>query len=112
MPPSVTKSALYVVDREPRPSRHLIPPGSPRRGEVVAALALLWIAAHLLLAQLTLLLAVAFGLVSRATRWRPGWLAVPAAAGLVWLLAIAPGRASRVHGWPAAGARVPGRGRR
>ena len=90
MPPSVTTSALYVVDREPRPSRHLIPPGTPRRGEVVAALTLRWIAAHLLLAQLTLLLAVAFGLIGRATRWRPAWLAVPAAAGLVWVLAIGP----------------------
>ncbi len=90
MPPSVTTSAPYVVDREPRRSRHPVPRGTPRRGEVVAALTLLWIAAHLLLAQLTLLLAVAFGLVSRLTRWRPGWLVVPAAAGLVWLLAIGP----------------------
>lgn len=90
MPPSVTTPPLYVVDREPRQPRYLIPPGTPRRGEVVAALTLLWIAAHVVLAQLTLLLAVAFGLVSRITRWRPGWLTVPAAVGLAWLLAIGP----------------------
>jgi hypothetical protein len=90
MSPSATTSAPYVVDREPRRPRHRIPPGTPGRGEVAAALILLWIAAHLLLAQLTLLLAVAFGLVSRAARWHPGWLAVPAAAGLTWVLAIGP----------------------
>jgi hypothetical protein len=83
MPPSVTTSAPYVVDREP-------PRDSPRRAEILAALALGLIAAHLLLAQLTLLLAALFGLIGRATRWRPGWLAVPALAGLVWVLAIGP----------------------
>jgi hypothetical protein len=85
----VTTSALYVVDREPRPPRELTP-RPPRRGELAAALILCWVAAHLLLAQLTLLLAIAFGLVSRATRWRPEWLVLPAATGLVWLLAIGP----------------------
>jgi hypothetical protein len=79
----VTTSALYVVDRGP-------PRDSPRRGEILAALALGWIAAHLLLAQLTLLLTAAFGLTGRATRWRQGWLAVPAVAGLIWMLAIGP----------------------
>lgn len=49
--------------------------------------------AHLLLAQLTLLLAVALDLAGRAARWRPLWLAGPAAAGLIWVLAIGPGRA-------------------
>jgi hypothetical protein len=83
MPPSVTTSALYVVDRGP-------PRGSPRRGEILAALALGWIAAHLLVAPLTLLLAAAFGLIGRASRWRQAWLAVPAVAGLIWVLAIGP----------------------
>jgi len=89
MPP-VTTSAHYVVGREPSRPRYLIPRDSPRRGEVAAALALGWIAAHLLLAQLTLLLTVLLGLIGRATRWRQGWLAVPAAAGLIWVLAIGP----------------------
>jgi hypothetical protein len=88
--PRVTTSAHYVVDREPSRPRYLIPRDSPRRGEVAAALALGWIAAHLLLAQLTLLLTVLLGLIGRATRWRQGWLAVPAAAGLIWVLAIGP----------------------
>ncbi|HEY2687336.1 MAG TPA: hypothetical protein VGJ50_02785 [Streptosporangiaceae bacterium] len=49
---------------------------------------------HLLLAQLTLLLAVAFYLIGRLSRWRLLWLAVPAAAGLLWTLAIGPARAA------------------
>ena len=90
MSPPVTTSAPYVVDREPRRPRYLLPRSTPRRGEFLAALTLLGIIAHLLLAQLTLLLAVAFSLAGRATRWRPGWLVVPAAAGLAWVLAIGP----------------------
>ena len=43
-----------------------------------------------MLAQLTLLLAAAFGLIGRASRWRQAWLAVPAVAGLIWVLAIGP----------------------
>lgn len=78
------------MDCETRRPRYLIPRDTPRRAEILAAVTLGWIAAHLLLAQLTLLLAVTFGLVSRATRWRPGWLAVPAAVGLAWVLAIGP----------------------
>jgi hypothetical protein len=46
-----------------------------------------------LLAQLTLLLAVALDLTGRAVRWRPLWLASPAAAGLLWVLAIGPAHA-------------------
>jgi len=74
----------------PRRARHLIPTQLPRRGEVVAASAVLVLVAHLLFAQLTLVLAVVFTVVSKATRWRLWWLAVPAAAGLAWTLAIGP----------------------
>jgi hypothetical protein len=56
----------------------------------VAAFAVLVLVAHLLLAQLTLLLAVVFAAVSKTTRWRLWWLAVPAAAGLAWTLTIGP----------------------
>jgi hypothetical protein len=52
--------------------------------------------AHLLLAQLTLVLAVAMYAVDRVSRWRPQWLAVPAGFGLLWTLAIGPDRAG--HG--------------
>jgi len=48
---------------------------------------------HLVLAQLTLVLAVAFVIVGKVSRWRHWWLLVPAAAGLGWTLAIGPGTA-------------------
>jgi hypothetical protein len=74
----------------PRRARHLIPTQLPRRGEVVAAFAVLALLAHLLFAQLTFVLVAVFAAVSRTTRWRLWWLAVPAAAGLAWTLAIGP----------------------
>jgi hypothetical protein len=74
----------------PRRARHLIPTQLPRRGEVVAAFAVLVLLAHLLFAQLTFVLAVVFAVVSKTSRWRLWWLAVPAAAGLGWTLAIGP----------------------
>lgn len=74
----------------PRRARHLIPTQLPRRGEVVAAFAVLVLLAHLLFAQLTFVLAVVFAAVSKTSRWRLWWLAVPAVAGLGWTLAIGP----------------------
>lgn len=56
----------------------------------MAAFAVLILLAHLLFAQLTFVLAAMFAAVSRTTRWRLWWLAVPAAAGLAWTLAIGP----------------------
>jgi hypothetical protein len=56
----------------------------------VAAFAVLALLAHLLFAQLTFVLAVVFAAVSKTSRWRLWWLAVPAAAGLGWTLAIGP----------------------
>ncbi len=74
----------------PRRARHLIPTQLPRRGEVIAACSVLVLLAHLLFAQLTLILAIAFAGVGKASRWRRWWLAVPAAAGLAWTLAVGP----------------------
>jgi hypothetical protein len=74
----------------PRRARHLIPTQLPRRGEVIAACAVLLLLAHLLFAQLTLILALTFALISKATRWRRWWLTVPALAGAAWTLAIGP----------------------
>ncbi len=82
---------LTVAAREPRRARYLIPRDLPRRGEIIAALTALVLVGHLLFAQLTMLLAIAFHVISRASRWRPQWLAAPAATGLVWVLAIGPG---------------------
>jgi hypothetical protein len=90
----------------PRRARHLIPTQLPRRGEVMAACAVFAVLGHLLFAQVTLILAVAFAAISRTTRWRSWWLAVPAAAGLAWTLAIGPRAA--VAGFAAGPAQVLG----
>jgi hypothetical protein len=74
----------------PRRARHLIPTQLPRRGEVMAACALLVLLVHLLFAQLTLVFAVAFAGVSKVSRWRLWWLAIPVLSGLLWTLAIGP----------------------
>ncbi len=74
----------------PRRARYLIPRDLPRRGEVVAACAVAILVAHLLLAQLTLVLGLIFAVVGKATRWRRWWLLAPAGAGLAWTLAAGP----------------------
>ena len=48
------------------------------------------VVAHVLFAQLTLVVAVAFVLVTRVTRWRLSWLAAPAVIGLAWTAAVGP----------------------
>jgi hypothetical protein len=82
-------------NHRPRGSRYLVPRDSPRYGELAAVLAVSALLAHLLLAQLTLLLTAAMFGIAWASRWRPQWLAVPAGAGLVWTLAIGLARACR-----------------
>ena len=94
MPPAVP----LVPDRPPRRARYLIPLGTPRRGEVLAALAVVAALAGVLLAPVTLLLLVAFCTTSKISRWRPLWLAVPACCGAVWLLAAGPGTAAAAFG--------------
>jgi hypothetical protein len=74
----------------PRHARYLIPRGLPRRDEVLTVCMVAVVLAHLLFAQLTILLAAAFYLITRATRWRLSWLTVPAAVGLAWTAAIGP----------------------
>jgi hypothetical protein len=86
-------SATATAGRDPRRARSLSPGDTPPRGELSAALAAAGLLVHLLLAQLTLLLTVALDLTGRVARWRPLWLAGPAAAGFLWILAIGPGRA-------------------
>jgi len=71
----------------PRRARHLIPTGLPRRGEVIAVCAVAILLAHLLLAQLTLVLAIAFAVTGKASRWRRWWLLAPMVGGLAWTLA-------------------------
>jgi hypothetical protein len=86
------------AERMPRPGRYLIPGDVPRRGELIAVCAVLAVVAHLLFAQLALILAVVFVIITRISRWRPAWLAVPAAIGLVWVLAIGPAQAAAGFG--------------
>jgi hypothetical protein len=110
-------SATAAAEREPPRARPLSPGDTPRRGELAAALAAAGLLAHLLLAQLTLLLTVALDLTGRVARWRPLWLAGPAAAGFLWVLAIGPGHAlagftagpHQVLGYLAGAARQPAR---
>jgi hypothetical protein len=76
--------------RMPRRARYLVPRGLRRRGEFIAASAVLIIGLHVLFAQLTLIIAVVCYLTGKATRWRPSWLLLPAAAGAVWALVTGP----------------------
>jgi hypothetical protein len=77
----------------PRRARHLIPAGLPRRGELIAVCAVAILVAHLLLAQLTLVLVLVLVAIDKTSRWRLWWLLGPAAAGLAWILAAGPGNA-------------------
>jgi hypothetical protein len=88
----------------PRRARYLVPQGMPRRDEVLALCLVVAVLGHVLFAQLTLILAVVFYLITRITRWRLSWLAVPAAGGLVWTVAVGPGAA--IAGFTAGPARV------
>ena len=54
--------------------------------------------------------AVALVAVGRLSRWRPHWLAAPALASLIWLLAVGPASAAAAVGeGVAATGRVPAR---
>ena len=77
----------------PRRARYLVPRGLPRRNEVLSLCLVAVVLGHVLFAQLTLVLAVVFYLITRVTRWRLSWLAVPAAGGLAWAAAVGPGAA-------------------
>ena len=78
------------AEQMPRRARYLVPRGLPHRDEVLAACVVAAVLAHVLFAQLTILVAAALYLITRVTRWRLSWLAVPAAAGLAWTVAVGP----------------------
>jgi hypothetical protein len=105
MPASSAHTALAAPDPgRLRPPRLPRPPGRAR--ELTAALAVAVLLAHLLLAQITLVLSVLLLALGRLGRWRPSWLAVPAAAGIAWIAATGPGRA--VAGFAAGPRQVAG----
>src|SRR5712691_6511549 len=83
-------SAVTGAERAPRRARYLIPANARRRGEIIAASGMAVLVAHALLAQLTIVLAAALYGAGTISRWRQLWLAVPAAAGTIWTLAIGP----------------------
>ncbi len=89
----------------PRRARYLVPRGLPRRDEILAVCVVLAVLAHLLFAQLTIILAAVFYLVTKLTRWRLSWLAIPAAAGLAW---TATGAGAAVAGYTDGAARIAG----
>ncbi|MGO8962051.1 MAG: hypothetical protein ACLQFR_32460 [Streptosporangiaceae bacterium] len=73
--------------------------------ELAAGLATAAVVIQLLLAQLTLVIAVALIVIGRTSRWRPQWLLLPVLAG--WLLAIGdPARVAVAH-WPDLSAQIP-----
>ena len=78
------------AERLPRRARYLVPRGLPRRGEILAACLVLAVLAHVLFAQLTIILAVVFALITRVTRWRLSWLLVPAAIAVAWTAVVGP----------------------
>jgi hypothetical protein len=86
-------AVVAAPQRAPRRARYLIPLGTPRRRELLAALAVLGVLGGLLFAPVTLGLAIACYAIGKITRWRPVWLVVPAACGVVWVLAIGPAAA-------------------
>jgi hypothetical protein len=118
--PEMPSDVRLAPVRQARRARYLVPLGTPRRGEVLAAAAVAAVLAAVLFAPLTLILAAAFDAVSRASRWRPLWLSVPAGCGAVWVLAIGPAAAvaglrrgpaavaGALAAGPAAPARLPG----
>ncbi len=88
----------------PRRARYLVPRGLPYRDEILAVCVVAAVLLHLLFAQLTILLAAAFYLITKVTRWRLSWLAVPAAAGLAWT--VAAGSRAAAAGFTAGPARI------
>jgi hypothetical protein len=94
------------AEQMPRRARYLVPKGLPRRGEFLAACVVVAVLAHVLFAQLTLILAMLFALITRATRWRLSWLTVPVVVAVAWTLAV--GLRAAAAGFAAGPAKVAG----
>ena len=78
------------AEQMPRRARYLVPRDLPRRGEILAACVVAAVLAHVLFAQLTIVVAAVFALTTRATRWRLSWLMVPVVIAVAWTLAVGP----------------------
>ncbi len=93
----------YLADPADRISwriRRLAPGEFAPRSNAAAVAAVGVVLVGVLLAQLTLVLLVGLRAIGKVSRWRPLWLACPAALGLGWLLAIGlrPGLAGYLAG--------------
>ena len=78
---------------ERRPRRFVIddfrgPVANFPRRELAASFAAVAIAAQLVLAPVTLLIAAVLTFAGRISRWRPAWLLLPAVAGACWLARV------------------------
>ena len=80
------------------------PADMPQRADLTVSVAVVAFLTQLIFAQLTLALVICLAVVSKVSRWRPLWLAVPAAAGLAWLLAV--GVRPATAGYLAGGSRL------
>jgi hypothetical protein len=85
-----TTSEGIAERRDRRLSADDLRPPAARLGlrELAAGFAALAVAAQLALAPIVLLIAAALTVTGRASRWRPHWLLLPAAAGACWLAAV------------------------
>ncbi len=95
---------IGTAERASWRSRYLALQTAPPRSELAAGAAVAALLAQLLFAQLTLALAICLMLIGRVGRWRPLWLAVPAVAGLAWMLTT--GVRPAVYGYLIGGGRV------
>lgn len=81
-------------------------PHGQARADLAGVAAIVALLAQLLFAQLTLLVTGCLLVTDRAARWRPAWLAVPAACGLAWALSV--GTRHAVTGYLSGGNQVIG----
>jgi hypothetical protein len=79
-----------VAERGPRRSPVQFREYSSHRGEVWAGVAAAALLAQLLFGQLILITGLLLAAAGKLLRWRPRWLAVPAATGAAWLLDTGP----------------------
>jgi hypothetical protein len=97
----------YMTDAHDRNSsrfRFPAPVDMSQRDDLAATVAVVAFLTQLIFAQFTLALVICLVIVSKVSRWRPLWLAVPAGVGVAWLLAI--GLRPAVAGYLAGGSRL------
>jgi hypothetical protein len=102
MPPYMTGAK----DRNSWRFRFPWPADISQRGDLTATVVVVASLVQLIFAQLTLAMTICLVIVGKVSRWRPLWLAVPATAGVAWLLAV--GVRPALAGYLAGGSRLLG----